>query len=115
MDYCTVYILSYINSLPVQVGGGGRISLFNSKCKHSSEIDNDAMNFISSLAICFQIATGNQKQGGAQNFKGLSQDGRQTDLKKTSAPHSLISLCIEPNKPTFSQIHLGEQCLYLII
>ncbi len=55
------YILSYIACLCKLKGGGGRglTSLFHSKCKHCSAVDNGAMNFIPALVICFQIA--NQK------------------------------------------------------
>jgi len=38
------------------------------------------MNFMPALAICFQIA--NQKQVGALNFKGRSQNGGLTDFSE---------------------------------
>jgi hypothetical protein len=41
-----------------------------------------------------------KKQGGALNFKGLSQDGGQADFLRTSAPQSLMTLMTDPSQRT---------------
>jgi hypothetical protein len=71
----------------MQVEGG--ISLFNSKCKRCSTVDNGAMNFIPTLVIRFRITNSCTSWRGI--FEGLSQDGgRGAFFLKTSAPLSLI-------------------------
>ncbi len=66
-----------------------------------------AMIFIAAIPIGSQIAS--QKQGGALNFKMHSQDGGRTNFSENL--HASLFNDDLSNKPSFSQIHLADQCL----